>query len=262
MSQDIYGIETRFPVLRSVVREDIAALNDDALAAFVPHAMGGQSAEEIEFNLSGALRSLAPALSKVGKVAAQAAPGALTGAMQGATMGAALGPYGMLAGAALGAVGGGVSSYSASQQARRQAAAAPAAPTPAPRPAQAPRPAAVPRPVQAPSPAPGGSAAVGQLLQILSRPEVLQAILALSTGVLGRQTVQVGQRNVPTTEVLGLVGAALTAQAQAEGWGEAMADDAGLQTLDDMARNPPETHPFYWLMAEQDAATFPQEGTG
>ncbi|MBJ3763674.1 hypothetical protein ILP92_13030 [Maribius pontilimi] len=240
--QDPFPAASRYPALRSVLREDLVGLSDSELAEAAYHVVPGVDLDALELDLRNIGRGLSQGLRSVGRVAGQAAPGALSGAMQGATMGAALGPYGMLAGAALGALGGGAMSYRQSQQARRQG------PSPAPIPAQPspaqPRPAA-PSPMMPQHRAPQAQAATLQLLQLLSRPEIIQALMALGAGALGRQSVPVGRMQTPVRPeaVLEVLPYACAAGA-GTGYGEAAAFPDGAAIWQALAETDPATHPF------------------
>lgn len=250
----IADTETRFPVLREVLREDLAHYPDDDLVVAAQQIVPGVDLELLEFSLGDLGRSLGPAMSQVGQVMGRAAPGALSGALGGAAAGAALGPYGMLAGAAIGAVGGGIKSYNASRP--QAATSAPARQAPM-RPAQVAvtqRPASSRRPAQrsaTPQP-PAMNPAVAQMFQLLSRPEVIQAILAASAGALGRQTTQIGGQTVATQSVLDVVRMPVT---EAEMDGEYAAHDARLQVLELLEQTPTDAHPL--LFALEHASAIP-----
>lgn len=260
MTEGYYNPETRYQVLRSVIREDLAILDDETLAYEISANLPGVTADELEFSFKNLAKSLGPAMSQVGNVAVRAAPGAISGAMQGATMGAALGPYGMLAGAALGAVGGGITSYSQSQQQPAQPQQPQPAPTQQPavtQPHQA-RPQQAPQPTYAPARTaqPQGSApslAIAQLLQVLSRPEVIQAIMSLSVGAMGRQNIRVGTQNVRPSEIMEVLEYTLSESAhQQPEWGhiEAGYTDGSnaARIVAEMVQTPAEHHPFYHVI--------------
>lgn len=259
---------TRYPVLREALREDLARLDDDSLAREIAWAMPGTSADDLEISMRQIGRSLGSAARQVGNVAVRAAPGALTGAMQGATMGAALGPYGMLAGAALGAVGGGLASYSASQQRPQQAPAPAGQPTtqpmqqPAAQPVRQPMAQPVQQPVQQPMAQPiaqpalrpggtGSAQAIAQLLQVLARPETIQAIMALSAGALGRRQVQVGTQSVTPSELVESIGRVFETAGAASYTGESYG--SGDWVLSEMAMTPAEDHPLTQALAAAEA---------
>lgn len=271
---------TRFPVLREILSEELALLDDAQLAEQLAYRIPGVTADELEINFRNMGRSLGRGMRQAGGVLAKAAPGALSGAVQGASMGAALGPYGMLAGAAIGAVGGGIASYSQSQQQQhptpQQPRTAPAATGQRPAPAQpaatTPQhtaPATVPLARQVPPPngaqvppmahlparqpvagAPGAhsSAAAAQLLGLLARPEVIQSLLAMAMGPNGRRQIQVGSRIATPEEVVASLEALLSTQpVVASAWDstESVARHAtGQALLTEMSHVPPETHPL------------------
>ncbi|RYG89657.1 hypothetical protein EU803_16000 [Loktanella sp. IMCC34160] len=259
-------VYTRFPVLRSAFSEEFETHDDDAFAQAVEAYFEDWTVDELEINFRNFGRTLGRGLNQVGNVAARAAPGALSGAMQGATMGAALGPYGMLAGAALGAIGGGIASYSQSGQRNRPGPAAPRpAAAPAPRPAQMaghPAPAYAPVPQgrpQALSPPPAAApsqsqAMTAQLIQLLSRPEVIQALLSLSVGAMGRRNIQVGNQTVPPEQVLDAIAFTLGGRvASATDTRESWTAAPGGEVLEAMARSNPEDHPFGQTLAMIEA---------
>ena len=251
--------QTRFPVLREVLREDLAHYADHELIGVAQQIMPGVDLDALEFSLRDLGRSIGPAMSQVGQVMGRAAPGALSGALSGATAGAALGPYGMLAGAAIGAIGGGISSYNASRpqsggqprqpQTRPAQVAVTPRPTtrPAPRPAQ--RPAPRPAPLRARPAAPRSPAqpqtmhpAIGQMLQLLSRPEVIQAILAASAGALGRPTTQIAGETVATQTVLDVVRMPVVDGDPSDNWEAAEAKHHVIELLE---RADADTHPLW-----------------
>lgn len=263
---------TRFPVLRSVLHEGFDRFDDDQFEHQLGYYWPDTSAEELEINFGKIGRSLSRGFGKVGGVLSKAAPGALSGAVQGAQMGAALGPYGMLAGAALGAVGGGYMSYRGSQQpppsqpqARPQAGGRPApipqpvrVPTTPPTAQPVPQRAAVPpvpgTPGRATSPPllpqqPGSAPAINRgqaLLQMLGRPEVINALLSLAAGQLGRQQIQVGSRTASPSQVVALAGmtppAGLPVNAEDEAWFDPYEQESLLHEMEQYAA---ETHPFF-----------------
>lgn len=274
---------TRFPVLRSVLHEDFDRFDDDQFEHQLRYYWPDTSAEELEINFGNIGRSLSRGLGQVGGVLSKAAPGALSGAVQGAQMGAALGPYGMLAGAALGAVGGGYMSYRSSQQRPQAQPQAQPGPQVGGRPAPIPQPARVPytpptahpvpqRPTGPAVPAMPGSPAApplvpqqptsqpaanrGQaLLQVLARPEVINALLSLATGQLGRQQIQVGSRTMPPSQVAALAGmtppAGLPVNAENEVFGEPYELESLLYEMEQYA---PETHPFFEAIEREPVA--------
>lgn len=240
---------TRFPMLRTALREDMLHYSDDQLVEAAFELLPSVDLDDLEINFGAISRSLGPALSKVGTVAGQAAPGALSGAMSGATMGAALGPYGMLAGAALGAIGGGVASYSQAQRQtatpqQNQPAQPQTQPTPQPSAARSATPVApTARPLPA-APAPAISPATAQMLQLLSRPEVLQALMAVAAGAMGRQTTQVGARSFPTQSVADALEYAVLAAGN-NSFAEVAANTAGGEAYQALMMQDPEPDHAY-----------------
>jgi hypothetical protein len=77
----------------------------------------------------------------------------------------------------------------------------------------------------APVPA-GGSAAAAQLLRLLTRPELIEALQAMALGTVGRRQVQVGQTPVPPAAFGNLLGS-LTSRAVAEHHTIVAGNDAG-----------------------------------
>jgi hypothetical protein len=166
--------ETDYPAIRRVMGPVRERLDDEELENVLETVLPGTDPDAIENFMSTVQqfgKQAAPLVKKVG-------PGIAQGAMQGATVG---GPWGALAGA----VGGGATSL-------LSPSGTAAAPGPAPVAGVAP-PAA-----PSPGPLPGGSPiAPAQLLALLSRPETMQALLALVMAQLGRSTVPVGGHAVP-----------------------------------------------------------------
>jgi hypothetical protein len=65
------------------------------------------------------------------------------------------------------------------------------------------------------APAPPALPAASKLLQTITRPETIQALLAMLMGGLGRSNVQVGSTSVPVTAITNLLGV-LAGKAEAE----------------------------------------------
>ena len=233
----------RYPYLREVLAPELASLPDEELEQRMMELLPGVSPVELEESWSSFTRSLGRGVQQVGNVLGRAAPGMLQGAMSGAAAGSALGPYGMLAGAIGGAALGGYQSYQASRQPApqpsRQPQQPPAAPTPAAPGAMPAGPVSQPTPMgmggggmggvgmgggqYSPAPAAAspaaqpvaagmqaGGGAANQLLSLLSRPEILQAIMSLAMGQAGRRQVMVGQTAVPTAAIANAVGTLAT----------------------------------------------------
>jgi hypothetical protein len=137
------------------------------------------SAEDLE-NFLGTLKD-------IGRGVVNVLPQVLPGAIQGATAGAALGPWGALGGALLGGLGG---ALGGGQR--------PGQPTPPPQVAP-----------QMPLPQmPGTPPAAAQLLTTMFHPQVLQALMAMLLGQIGRQNIPVGATQVPVgafTNALGVM---------------------------------------------------------
>jgi len=157
----------------------------------------GLSANDMEFSLSNAL-------SGVGSYLTSAAPtilplaGTAIGAALGGPVGASFGgSIGQMAGSAVGRAGQpAVAQPVAIQHAVGQPAIAqPARPT-------GPASSASLQPVAAS----GGSPSAAQLLQILNRPEVLQALLSMALGQAGQQQISVGSKSAPVAAFTNLIG--------------------------------------------------------
>lgn len=86
-----------------------------------------------------------------------------------------------------------------------------------------------------PAQMPGGSPAAGQLLQAIFRPETLQALIAMLMGQAGRQSIPVGNTQVPVGGFANLLGV-LANQAAAEYNAASMHAYAG-ENLPDYLRN-------------------------
>ncbi|HEU4364169.1 MAG TPA: hypothetical protein VFT13_01755 [Candidatus Krumholzibacteria bacterium] len=182
-----YEEEERFWNLREILSSEYADLSDDQIEAALDGVLGEGAAE----NLEGFWKQA----KNIGGTLGKYAQGALPGVIQGATAGAALGPMGIVGGALSGGA------ISVAQQATAK------------------RPPATPRRAGAATtsaaPLPNGSAAAGQLLQLLSRPEIVQSLLAMAMGAAGKPSVRVGQTPVPVGAVTNLLGA-LANQASVE----------------------------------------------
>lgn len=173
-----HPMSTEYPAVRRVMGPTRDRLDDDALEALLVDSFPGAEPEDVE--------DFMQTLQAFGRQAAPVAQKALPGVIAGATTGAALGPWGALVG---GVAGGAASLLSGPSAAPGPAAPPAAAPTPAP--------AGQAGPAGPPAPASSAPAATAQLLTLLSRPETMQALLALLMSGSGRSTVQVGQRQVP-----------------------------------------------------------------
>lgn len=181
--------DTRYPILRESLAPGYASWSDAALA----RALGDAVPIEYLEDFGSFLRSAGSALNQYG-------PAALAGAGQGAATGAALGPWGALIGAGLGAA--------TSLMSRPSGPAPVAGPTPAPGPTAPAASGGAGGVIQTVAGAlPGLASAAGvspsavQLLGLLGRPEVVQALTALAMGRMGRATVPAGAAQVPVTAV-------------------------------------------------------------
>jgi hypothetical protein len=175
--------ETDYPAVRRVMGPDRDRYDDAALEHLIERQFPGTEPQHVEDFMRGLQqfgRQAAPILQKVG-------PGMAQGAMQGAMIG---GPWGALAGA----LGGGAMSMLGGG-----GGPAPGRPPGPPAGAAGPVAGLVGglAPMAAAALGGGGGGASGQLLTLLSRPETIQALLALTMGQAGRSNVPVGRRQVP-----------------------------------------------------------------
>lgn len=171
--------------IRAVLTPELAELDDESLGLALIDAYGEEGAQElVEF-----FGQFGRAVSRFARAAAPVIQRRLPGVIQGATAGATMGgPYGALLGGLLGGL------------------RAPPSRSPRPRP---PRAAPAPAPPAAPGASPGtpgpgtptGSASAGQLLALLQRPEIMQALLAMLMGQAGRRQVRLGRESVPVNAV-------------------------------------------------------------
>lgn len=175
--------QTEFPAVRRVMGAGHEQLDDEAIEDRLGQLFPGAEPEYVE----DFMRSFQRFTRQAAPLVQRALPGVVQGAVQGAMAG---GPWGALAGA----LGGGAMSLLPGGR-----AAAPPAP-PSPSPSAAPSPGASPVPT-APSPAGTSSpnTAAAQLVALLSRPETMQALLALLMSSSGRRTVSVGTQQVPAS---------------------------------------------------------------
>lgn len=184
MSRGFRLQETEYPAVRRVMGPDRERLDDAALEGVLEGLFPGTDAMDVEDFMS--------TLQSFGRQVAPIAQRALPGVIQGASQGAVAGPWGALAG---GIIGGASSLLSGGGPAApAPAPAAPPAPV-APMPFAAPAPAVTAVPLAA-SPAPAAGA-TAQLMALLSRPETMQALMALLMGGAGRTAVPVAGRDVP-----------------------------------------------------------------
>jgi len=186
MSNDWESATTDYPAVRLVLDSDHQALNDEAVEALLDERFPGTDPAYIEDfmrTMQEFGRQAAPILQTVG-------PGMAQGAMAGSSMG----PYGAL----FGALAGGASSLlsSGGRPGGAPAAATPKPPSAAPAASTA---GALPPVAQGGSASAAASGASAQLLTLLSRPETMQALLAMLMPQAGRTTVPVGRHDVPAS---------------------------------------------------------------
>lgn len=227
---------TVYPAVRDALRNG-DSWDDDQVERLLEQLFPDSDPDDVEDFMQG--------LQKFGRQAAPVVQRALPGAIQGAAQGAAIGgPWGALAGAAAGGAIGALSSPAATPT----APTAPRATPPPRRPPSAPAaPGAVPPPLPratppaltagTPAPAPGGAAAA-QLLALLSRPETLQALMALVLSTQGRTSVPVNGRRVPPAAfaeaIAELAGAALemASESATDATAEHLLDEYGTPRID------------------------------
>jgi hypothetical protein len=210
--------DTDYPAIRRVMGPRRSTLDDPGLEDMLVEMFPGTEPEDVE--------NFMQTMQQFGKQAAPLAQKALPGMMKGASQGAVAGPWG----AAAGAIGGGTASLLARPQ---------GSPSPA---MSAPGGTRVPPSIDVPAPAlsagPAPADAVAQLLVLLSRPETIQALLALLLAAVGRSTVPVGERNVPPTEFANAVAETAAIIAEMSGHGfqngfpESLLDDQGRARCD------------------------------
>lgn len=176
-----------YPRIRAVLGPEYRRRSDSQIEALVAEAeMDPES-----------LESFLGTLGKIGQAVARAAPAVLP--VAGAALGTVIGgPAGTAVGGALGNMAG--------QAVGRATARGGAA---APHPQQGARPQA------AAGLGSGGSPAAAQLLQIIQRPEIQRALMAMVMGQPGRRSFPIAGAQVPTAALAGLVGT-LANQAVAE----------------------------------------------
>jgi hypothetical protein len=185
--------------LRQHVNGNLAGLPDHELAeALADHNIDAEAMEGF--------------FDDLGKFAARAAPAVLpiAGQVVGGIYG---GPAGAAIGGQLGSLAGGAISSATGQRPAappRAASSAPSVPQAAPL-----------QPPPAPIAPGAGSPAAGQLLQAITRPEVLQALGAMAMGSSGRPEVPVNGTAVPVSAFSNLI-SVLASQAGNE-YGESMA---------------------------------------
>lgn len=178
-----------YPELRNVLASPYRAWPGEDIEALL--AAEGLDAEDLEFSL----RSLKRGLQSVGRVAAGALPvvGSVVGTALGGPVGTMIGgAAGRIAGQALGTAVSGGGSAAAGRAAGQAALGAVQG--------------ALGR-REVPLPAIGGaSPAMGQLLQMLARPETQRALIAMLLGQAGRRSVPVGGTPVPVSAFANTLG--------------------------------------------------------
>ena len=168
--------------IREVLAPEYRELPAEQIEALVRSTLGDVDPEDVDDFLG--------TLKKVGGFVAKAAPSVLP--VAGTVVGTAFGgPLGATLGGTLGSLAGKAVGGAAGPGPRRG------------------------RPGLAAAPAAGGSPAAGQLLALLNRPEIIQALMAMLMGPAGRSHVPVGGTAVPVGAVANLVGT-LANQAAAE----------------------------------------------
>jgi hypothetical protein len=191
---------TAYPMLRESLAPAVRRLPDASIEALVEaHGLEAEDLESLAEFWGQIGRGIQAALPTVGAAINQYGPSVAQGAVAGAGTGAAFGPWGAL----IGALGGGVLGGLQAQPGQRP----PVAPMPMPG-VPMPTPAASPSvpPFGAPAGGLGGSPAAGQLLALLARPEVMQALMAMIMGRAGASSVNVGGTQVAPGAVANLVG--------------------------------------------------------
>ena len=105
---------------------------------------------------------------------------------------------------------------------------------------------------QTPMPQAGGG---GALLQLLARPEVINAILSLAMGQMGRNQIQVGQQMVPAQRLAGLAtgGSSPAGYDEAFTEGDAFGDEAVVAAL---YNSPAQDHPFEQTLRGEAGHTY------
>jgi hypothetical protein len=189
-----YITDTEYPAVRRVMGSQRDRMSDEALEEVLERTFPGSGPGEVE----DFMQSLQQFGKQAGPIVQKVAPGMAQGAMAGS----ALGPWG----AVIGGLAGGASSLlssggpAAGSAPPRAAPSAPAAVVPsmaAMGGIGTPTPARYMPQLAAPAGAQGAASA--QLLTLLSRPETMQALLALLMGSSGRSSIPIGERQVPVT---------------------------------------------------------------
>jgi hypothetical protein len=166
-----------YPELRELLAPELAGLAPEHLADLF--ARGGGSAEDLE--------SFWSSFKEIGGQVGGVLKNALPGVVQGAKAGMALGPLGALAGAV---AGGTLSAATRSSGGGEKAA----------------RLAGGGAPAGAVAALAGGSPAAARLLQMITRPELVKALVGMALGGAGLQQVPVGGMPVPVGAFTNLLG--------------------------------------------------------
>ena len=175
-----------YPEISKILAPEYGEMPAEVVEEIVTRNFGESiSAEDLEFSIGKFLKS-------AGKVAQNVLPAVapIAGTVIGTAVG---GPVGAAIGGQLGSLAG-----------RAVAPGRPAQPGGIP-----------PSPVGRMMPTTGGSPSAAQLLQMISRPEVLQALMGMMMGGAGRPNVMVGNTPVPAGAVANTI-ATLANQAAAE----------------------------------------------
>jgi len=171
-----------YPQISKILAPEYGEMPAEVVEKIIARNFGEDvSPEDLEFSIGNFLKAVAPIAGALAPIA-----GTVIGtAVGGPLVGAALGQLGSMAGRAI----------------------APGKPAP---------PGAMPpTPAGQMMPAGGGSPSAAQLLQMLSRPEVFQALMAMIMGGAGSPNMMVGSTSVPSAAVANTI-AALANQAAAE----------------------------------------------
>lgn len=182
--------KTAYPAVRLSMFQDHVMMDDAAVESLLSDLFPDSHPDDVE-NFAQIFRNVA---KTVAPIAQRALPGVIQGASSGMMVG---GPYGAL----FGALGGGaISALSGGGQAPPPARTAtpparnPAVAAPTPR---ASAPFLGPTTAVTATGANASQVAAAQLLALLSRPETLQALMALAMQAQGRRTVPVGRAQIP-----------------------------------------------------------------
>ncbi len=190
---------TAYPELREALAPAYREISDRQVEAlFEAHDLDAAELERLTESWGQIGQALQGALPAIGGAVQQYGGPVASGALAGAGTGAAFGPWGALIGALGGGVLGGIQA--------QPGAGAPRPPLPT-MPPSSPGPAGAPFiPPSGPPSGLGGSPAAGQLLSLLARPEIVQALTAMLLGRAGTPAIGVGGSSVAPAAVANLVG--------------------------------------------------------